>query len=101
MLAEGGARPTREGVTLGSFCAILFAAMPARLHFLSGAKADVAQDPDAAARMLWGKKDGDDAHDMGYAALHLDVQGDTKTILLNPAAVAYVEAAPDKAFRSP
>jgi len=71
--------------------------MPARLHFLSGAKVDVSQDPEDAARLLWGEKGGDDAHDMGYAALQ---SPKAKPILVNPAAVAYVDDAPDKTAHS-
>ena len=40
--------------------------------------------------MLWGQAAGDDAHDMGYAAL----QHDAETLFVNPSAVAYVEAKP-------
>jgi hypothetical protein len=47
----------------------------------------VAQLPQDAARLLWGIEDGDDAHDMGYAALQ---SADAKPLLVNPAAVAYI-----------
>lgn len=61
--------------------------MPSRLHFIGGETVTVDQDPDDTARLLWGRQDGDDAHDMGYAAL----QQGSSPILVNPAAVAYIE----------
>jgi hypothetical protein len=63
----------------------------ARLHLIGGKHLDVAQTPEDAARLLWGKNSGDDAHDMGYAALQ---DGDVQPVLVNPQAVAYVTAAP-------
>lgn len=64
----------------------------ARLHFIGGSHVDVDQLPEDAARMLWGREDGDDAHDMGYAPL----QYKGKPVIVNPAAVAYVEREPGK-----
>jgi hypothetical protein len=63
----------------------------ARLHLLDGAKIDVAQLPKDAARLLWGNESGDDAHDMGYAALQ---NTDAKPLLVNPHAVAYITETP-------
>jgi hypothetical protein len=40
-----------------------------RVHFRSGRTLDVLQLSEDAARLLWGTEPGDDAHDMGYAAL--------------------------------
>jgi hypothetical protein len=70
--------------------------MSARLHLIDGNTLDVEQTPEDVARLLWGRGDGDDAHDMGYAAL----QKRRGTVMVNPAAVAYVEAAPSKTMRA-
>jgi len=40
-----------------------------RLHFRSGSTLDVNTLPEDAARLLWGTDPGDDANDMGFAAL--------------------------------
>jgi hypothetical protein len=63
----------------------------ARLHLINGEQLDVAQLPQDAARMLWGNDAGDDAHDMGYAALQ---SPDAKPMLVNPRAVAYITEGP-------
>jgi hypothetical protein len=63
----------------------------ARLHLIDGKDIDVAQPPESAARLLWGKESGDDAYDMGYAALQDD---DAQPVLVNPEAVAYITPAP-------
>ena len=40
-----------------------------RVYLLDGATIDVHTDIPTTARLLWGTDGGDDAHDMGYAAL--------------------------------
>jgi hypothetical protein len=40
-----------------------------RVHLYDGRTLDVYTDPQTTARLLWGTEDGDDAHDMGDAAL--------------------------------
>jgi hypothetical protein len=63
----------------------------ATLHLIGGGAVLVDQTPNDAARLLWGRDSGDDAHDMGFASL----QYDAKPILVNPRAVAYIEPAAD------
>ena len=63
-------------------------AQGSRLHLLNGEKVYVEQLAEDAARMLWGTHVGDDAHDMGYAALHTTAR---RTIRVNPQAVMFVE----------
>lgn len=65
----------------------------ARLHLLTGEKLDVEQTVQDAARLLWGKQPGDDACDMGYAALARK-RASGGPLLVNPAAVLYVEEQP-------
>jgi hypothetical protein len=41
-----------------------------RVHFRDGRPPlDVYTDPQTTTRLVWGTEPGDDAHDMGYAAL--------------------------------
>lgn len=60
-----------------------------RLHFIGGEPMDVKTPAADTARLLWGTKPGDDAHDMGYAAL-IRAAAPQETALVNPSAVAYV-----------
>jgi hypothetical protein len=64
----------------------------ATLYYVNGATIDVLQTPEDAARLLWGRKGGDDAHDMGYAALTVSAgrDGGSSTICVNPSAVIQV-----------
>ncbi len=61
--------------------------MPASVVFIGGDTLKVEQDPVDAARLLWGHEQGDDAHDIGYAALVVGGE----VVYVNPAAVARVE----------
>jgi hypothetical protein len=51
-----------------------------RVYLADGLTLDVYNPVEDAARMLWGKNDGDDAHDMGYAAL----QNPTGVVRVDP-----------------
>jgi hypothetical protein len=64
---------------------------------MNGEKVEIEQLAEHAARMLWGTKDGDDAHDMGFAAL----QTKRRTIRVNPQAVMFVEDAGAAEVRAP
>jgi hypothetical protein len=65
----------------------------ARLHLVNGETLDVEQPANDTARMLWGRDSGDDAADMGYAALI----SNSKTVNVNPQAVVFVEDAASRA----
>jgi hypothetical protein len=69
----------------------------AQLQLIGGGHINVMQLPQDAARLLWGRKDGDDAHDMGYAALQTP---DGKTVNINPGAVASVTDPPPNRSRT-